>query len=77
MANSLHRKQRRKGTAIPYVAHLLGVASIALEIGADEDQAITALLHDAVEDLRAARGPVGHAFLMPFCPRSRHIGPCR
>ncbi|MFC3174996.1 3'-5' exonuclease [Novosphingobium bradum] len=49
-ANALHRDQRRKGTAIPYVAHLLGVAAIALEIGADEDQAIAALLHDAVED---------------------------
>jgi (p)ppGpp synthase/HD superfamily hydrolase len=49
-ANSKHRDQRRKGTDIPYVAHLLGVASIALEIGADEDQAIAALLHDAVED---------------------------
>ncbi len=49
-ASRLHREQRRKGTAIPYVAHLLGVASIALENGADEDQAIAALLHDAVED---------------------------
>jgi (p)ppGpp synthase/HD superfamily hydrolase len=49
-ANRAHRHQRRKGTTIPYVAHLLGVASIALEIGADEDQAIAALLHDAVED---------------------------
>lgn len=50
LANTLHRNQRRKGTDIPYVAHLLGVAAIALEIGADEDQAIAALLHDAVED---------------------------
>lgn len=49
-ASRLHRAQLRKGTAIPYVAHLLGVASIALEAGADEDQAIAALLHDAVED---------------------------
>ena len=49
-AAELHRHQRRKGTDIPYVSHLLGVASIALEIGADEDQAIAALLHDAVED---------------------------
>ena len=49
-ATELHRHQRRKGTSIPYVSHLLGVASIALEIGADEDQAIAALLHDAVED---------------------------
>ena len=49
-ASRIHRTQLRKGTAIPYVAHLLGVASIALENGADEDQAIAALLHDAVED---------------------------
>ncbi len=35
----------RKGTTIPYLAHLLGVASIALEYGANEDEAIAALLH--------------------------------
>ena len=49
-ATQLHASQIRKGTTIPYVAHLLGVASIALEYGADEDTAIAALLHDAVED---------------------------
>ncbi len=49
-AARLHRDQRRKGSNIPYVSHLLGVASIAIELGADEDQAIAALLHDAVED---------------------------
>lgn len=49
-AAHLHREQRRKGTDTPYVAHLLGVASLALEMGATEDQAIAALLHDAVED---------------------------
>ena len=49
-ASSLHRQQRRKGAGTPYVAHLLAVAAIALENGADEDQAIAALLHDAVED---------------------------
>lgn len=46
----LHRKQARKGTQIPYVSHLLAVASIALEHGATEDEAIAAVLHDAVED---------------------------
>ncbi|WP_086737006.1 HD domain-containing protein [Erythrobacter colymbi] len=46
----LHRAQTRKGSGIPYVSHLLAVAAIALENGADEDQAIAALLHDAVED---------------------------
>jgi|SRR6185369_11422696 (p)ppGpp synthase/HD superfamily hydrolase len=49
-ASAIHRDQRRKGTDIPYLSHLLGTAAIALENGADEDQAIAALLHDAVED---------------------------
>jgi GTP pyrophosphokinase len=49
-ATRLHARQKRKGKDVPYIAHLLGVASIALEFGADEDQAIAALLHDAVED---------------------------
>jgi GTP pyrophosphokinase len=49
-ASRLHVNQRRKGTEIPYVAHLLAVASIALEHGASEDEAIAALLHDAIED---------------------------
>ncbi len=49
-AADLHARQARKGTEIPYVAHLLGVASIALHHGADEDQAIAALLHDSIED---------------------------
>jgi len=49
-AAQLHADQARKGTTIPYVAHLLGVASIVLEQGAGEDEAIAALLHDAVED---------------------------
>jgi GTP pyrophosphokinase len=46
----LHDGQRRKGTAIPYLSHLLAVSSLALEHGATEDEAIAALLHDAVED---------------------------
>ncbi len=46
----VHAGQIRKGTLIPYVSHLLGVASLAMEYGADEDTAIAALLHDAVED---------------------------
>ena len=49
-ASRLHRGQMRKGTSIPYVAHLLGVASNALEYGATEDVAVAALLHDALED---------------------------
>jgi (p)ppGpp synthase/HD superfamily hydrolase len=49
-ANKLHTAQVRKGTGIPYVAHLLAVSALVLESGGDEDEAIAALLHDAVED---------------------------
>ena len=49
-AAELHEEQRRKGGNVPYVAHLIGVAAIVLEHGGDEDQAIGALLHDALED---------------------------
>jgi GTP pyrophosphokinase len=49
-AADLHREQVRKGTGVPYLAHLLAVSSIALEHGANETEAIAALLHDAVED---------------------------
>jgi (p)ppGpp synthase/HD superfamily hydrolase len=49
-AVDIHRPQRRKGTDIPYVAHLLAVASLVLEDGGDEDEAIAAVLHDAIED---------------------------
>ena len=49
-ASRLHAAQVRKGTRIPYVSHLLGVASLVIEAGGDEDQAIAALLHDAIED---------------------------
>ena len=49
-AAELHEDQDRKGGGIPYVAHLLGVASIVLEHGGSEDVAIAALLHDALED---------------------------
>lgn len=46
----LHATQVRKVSNIPYIAHLLAVAAIVLEYGADEDEAIAALLHDAIED---------------------------
>jgi (p)ppGpp synthase/HD superfamily hydrolase len=66
-ASELHCEQRRKGSGAPYIAHLLGVTAIVLEHGGDEDQAIGALLHDAVEDqggaprleeIRARFGPI-------------------
>ena len=51
----IHAFQKRKDTEIPYLAHLLGVASIALEHGANEDEAIGALLHNARAILRDLR----------------------
>src|SRR5664280_894099 len=50
IAGQIHAAQWRKGTTIPYLSHLLGACSIALEYGATEDEAIAALLHDAIED---------------------------
>jgi (p)ppGpp synthase/HD superfamily hydrolase len=50
MATQLHAEQTRKHTTIPYLSHLLGVTSLVLEDGGSEDEAIAALLHDAVED---------------------------
>lgn len=49
-ASELHRSQVRKGTAVPYLSHLLSVSALVLKNGGDEDQAIAALLHDAAED---------------------------
>ena len=50
LAHDLHRRQPRKRSDVPYIAHLLAVTAIVLENGGDEDTAIAALLHDAVED---------------------------
>lgn len=49
-ASELHAEQARKSTTIPYVSHLLGVASLVLEVGGDETEAVAAMLHDALED---------------------------
>jgi (p)ppGpp synthase/HD superfamily hydrolase len=49
-AFELHQGQYRRGTKIPYIAHLLAVTGLVIEDGGDEDLAIAALLHDAVED---------------------------
>lgn len=49
-----HAGQVRKGTRAPYISHLIGVASLVLEAGGDEDLAIAALLHDVVEDCGGA-----------------------
>ena len=49
-ARIAHTTQVRKGSDIPYIHHLLGVASLVIEFGGNEDQAIAGLLHDAIED---------------------------
>lgn len=50
LASQIHREQKRKVTDVPYVTHLLGVASLVGAHGGTEDQVIAALLHDAIED---------------------------
>lgn len=50
LAFDLHSKQARKSSEVPYIAHLLSVCALVLEMGGSEDESIAALLHDAVED---------------------------
>lgn len=57
-----HGNQARKGTTIPYVSHLLHVAGFVLEHGGGVDEAIAALLHDAIEDCGIDRGDVEARF---------------
>src|SRR3954447_5968864 len=68
-----HARQLRKGTPVPYTAHLLAAASLVLEMHGDEDEAIGALLHDVVEDgggsaalaeIEAAFGPAVAAIVL-------------
>lgn len=50
LASEIHATQVRKGTTVPYLAHLMSVAALVLEYGGSEDAAIGGLLHDTVED---------------------------
>lgn len=50
LAANIHHDQRRKGTDVAYLSHVMSVSSLVLEDGGSEDEAIAALLHDAVED---------------------------
>lgn len=52
-----HRFHFRKGSRVPYFSHLMSVCALVLEHGGSEDQAIAALLHDAVEDAAEGQGP--------------------
>jgi (p)ppGpp synthase/HD superfamily hydrolase len=54
LAAAKHAGQARKASTLPYISHLMGVTSIVLEFGGDEDLAIAALLHDVVEDCGGA-----------------------
>lgn len=62
-AADAHRGQMRKGTAIPYLSHLLAVSGLVLEHGGDEVEAIAGLLHDTIEDVGAhLRQPIRERF---------------
>ena len=50
LAEEVHGRQRRSGTEVPYLAHLLVVTGLVLEDGGDEDEAVAAMLHDSVEE---------------------------
>lgn len=54
LAFHLHGTQLRKGTDIPYLAHLMAVSALVLEHGGDEEQAVAGLLHDVLEDCGSA-----------------------
>ena len=66
-----HAGQTRKASSIPYIAHLMGVASLVFEAGGDEDLAIAALLHDVVEDCGGA--PMLNQIRRRFGPRVAKI----
>jgi HD domain len=57
-ASEWHAHQVRNGTSIPYLSHLMGVASLVMEHGGDEEQTIAALLHDAIEDVGIQVKPI-------------------
>ncbi|HEY5782137.1 MAG TPA: HD domain-containing protein [Lysobacter sp.] len=57
-ARIAHAVQVRKGTTIPYITHLLGVATLVIEYGGSEDQAIAGLLHDLLEDCGQGHEPI-------------------
>src|SRR5579863_7272924 len=70
-ATRKHAGQHRKGTAVPYIAHLLSEAGLVLEAGGDENLAIAALLHDVVEDCGGA--PMLREIRRRFGKRVAHV----
>ena len=61
-ADELHRPQRRKGKQVPYISHLISVSALVWEDGGHEDQAIAALLHDAIEDACQSHASIAERF---------------
>lgn len=61
-ASQLHRYQRRKGKPVPYISHLIAVSALVWEDGGTENQAIAALLHDAIEDAGQSHGLIQGRF---------------
>ena len=61
-ASHLHADQARKGTRIAYVSHLLAVASLVLEDGGTEEEAIAGVLHDAIEDCHVSEAEIRARF---------------
>jgi (p)ppGpp synthase/HD superfamily hydrolase len=57
-ATQLYANQTRKGTDEPYIGHLLGVASLVLQHGGNENEAIAAQWRHCREELN--RAPLGH-----------------
>jgi len=61
-AEALHRGQSRKGKSVPYISHLISVSALVWEDGGTEDQAIAALLHDAIEDASQSHASIAERF---------------
>lgn len=82
-AEQIHRDQRRKGKAIPYISHLISVSALLWEDGGTEDQAIAALLHDAIEDAGQSHTSIAERFGTPVadivrdCIDTNDIAPSR
>ena len=70
-AARIHARDPRKGTTIPYMAHLLGVCALILTDGGTEDEAIAGLLHDTLEDHPGEVRP--EALERRFGPRVRSL----
>ena len=61
-AEELNRDQSRKGKGVPYISHLISVSALVWEDGGTEDQAIAALLHDAIEDAGQSHTSIAERF---------------